>query len=87
MPMEAEVVIIPDASPIMSRASMKTGTFHARADKTTPAVISARPVRRMARKPWRCVSRPRNSRLVSAPNMYTTKRCVMSLGLRPQACW
>ena len=69
MPTEAEVVIKPEATPITKRQMAKLGTFQARAELVMPSVINTRPARSTARKPKRSVSRPRNNRLASAPNI------------------
>ena len=69
MPTEAEVVISPEATPMTTRPSAKLGTFQATVEASTPSVIRISPARSTVTKPKRSVSRPRNSRLASAPNI------------------
>jgi hypothetical protein len=68
-PIDAEVVIIPEAMPINTRLTTNDATLQASADSSTPAVTSTRPWRSTGKKPNRSLSRPSNSRLASAPNM------------------
>ena len=63
------MVISPEATPITTRPSAKLGTFQATAEASTPSVIRISPARSTVTKPNRSVSRPRNSRLASAPNI------------------
>ena len=66
-PMEAEVVIIPEAMPMSTRLTTNDTTLQAAADSNTPAVTSAKPLRSTGKKPNRSLSRPRNSKLANAP--------------------
>ena len=69
MPIIAEVVIKPEAIPIMKRPSDKISALFAKTEMIKPMLINTRPICKVLKKPILLLVRPRNNSVPRQPNI------------------
>ena len=68
-PIMAEVVMRPEAMPIMKRPTDKISALSAKTEMIKPRLINTKPICKVLKKPILLLVRPRNNRVPRQPNI------------------
>ena len=79
-PINADVVIRPEAIPITKRPEASQSALVANIDRISPRVMMTKPSSRVFKKPILLLVRPKKSKVAKQPSIYATKIKVIWLG-------